>query len=1043
MLVLHANWTERSLRLWAESLDRFLRDAEGPDAVHGIDGGGTAVASATVATLHHPYAATVDELRAALIHWLGDAVGSELLHGSRSAVTPLRLPRVAHVPSLELAPVLTLPALLRMETTEPVPAVEVGHDLTYWIVVGRFILELLASQRFVPTLAQSPDALQATWQPWLHDEAARTHVGLLLEAMPPLVRAVDDPIAGQPWPILSEAVSTLVDRSVRRALIAERYDEAIEDRERTDPHVAWLGGLLADSASLELPPDDGTMLLREVGRWIGALDETGRDQALRLCFRLQEPPDETADADASNESVWWLGLHLQGVNDPSIMIDAEQLWSGTGPTFRSSGLAASHPDELLLTELGRAARIYPKLETALEGAAPTGIELTTAEAYAFLCEFRPLLEESEFGVEVPGWWESSSSRLAALLSIRADAPSENVPGSGSDADRSLGLDRLVEYRWQVAVGDHTLTEDELEQLGATPAPLLRIHGQWIVLPREDLEAAQRLLQERPGGEATLRDAFQLAHPVDGTQAAGLPVGRIDATGWVGDLLSGADSLQMPRVKQPQRLQGELRPYQESGLSWLVFLDQLGLGACLADDMGLGKTVQLITLLQHERQEGSPGAIGPTLLLVPTSLIGNWTREIERFAPELRVHVQHGPDRPVGEHFATIVRDCDVVITTYGLVTRDLTTLDQLAWHRVALDEAQFIKNPPTKQTSSIRALRTGRRVALTGTPVENRLSELWSIMEFCNPGYLGTPGEFRRRFAVPIERHRDPDRASMLRELVRPFVLRRLKTDPNVIDDLPACLQTREYATLTSEQAAIYKRVVDGMLGRVEQAEGIQRRGLVLAALVRLKQVCDHPELLADNDPSGGATDIATLAPRSGKVQRLLTMLEEIHATGDRVLIFTQFRQMGHLLAAMIQHELDREVLFMHGGTPQARRQQMVDRFQDQDGRIFAFIASLRAGGVGLNLTAATHVFHFDRWWNPAVENQATDRAFRIGQTRTVHVHKFVCAGTLEERIDQMLEQKTELARNIIGSGEHWLSELSSEQLREVLTLRQSAMEGE
>ena len=458
------------------------------------------------------------------------------------------------------------------------------------------------------------------------------------------------------------------------------------------------------------------------------------------------------------------------------------------------------------------------------------------------------------------------------------------------------------------------------------------------------------------------------------------------------------------------------------------------------------------------------SVGPTLLIVPTSVVANWVRELARFAPSLTAHVHHGPDRIMDDRFVEIASKHDLVITTYPLVARDHETLRRLNWHRVTLDEAQYIKNPPTKQTAAIRSLIASRRLALTGTPVENRLSELWSIMEFLNPGYLGPGGEFRRRFAIPVERHRNQRVAERLRQMVRPFILRRVKTDPNVIDDLPPCLETREFATLTPEQAALYQQVVNSMLGEVDRAAGIQRRGLVLATLVKLKQICNHPAqflnagqgvkpqtaadiALADARENSEEGSLPALtgdnhfAARSGKSRRMLTMLEEVLATGEKALVFTQFRQMGHLLAAMIQSELDVEPLFLHGGTPANKRQHLIDRFQNPHGGAPIFILSLKAGGVGLNLTAASHVFHFDRWWNPAVENQATDRAFRIGQTRSVHVHKFVCVGTLEERIDQMIEQKTELAKNIIGAGEAWLTELSTGQLRDLLTLRAGAME--
>ncbi|MCE2882341.1 MAG: DEAD/DEAH box helicase, partial [Planctomycetaceae bacterium] len=439
-----------------------------------------------------------------------------------------------------------------------------------------------------------------------------------------------------------------------------------------------------------------------------------------------------------------------------------------------------------------------------------------------------------------------------------------------------------------------------------------------------------------------------------------------------------------------------------------------------------------------------------LLVCPMSVVGNWNRELHRFAPELVVHVHHGLERPVGEKFVETALSSDIVVTTYALVVRDHESIGRVHWRRVVLDEAQHIKNPPTKQTASIRALRTSHRVALTGTPVENRLSELWSILEFCTPGYLGSQGEFRKRFTGPIERHKDRRQAERLKNLVRPFVLRRLKTDPTVISDLPPLVQTKQNVPLTVEQSQLYAAVTADMLQRVDNAEGIKRRGLVLSALVKLKQICNHPaHYLRQGSDDDDATPLPTLAPgeklsaRSGKATRMMEMLEEVVAAGDRALVFTQYRQMGHLLVAMIRQELDTDAIFLHGGTPQARREQLIERFQSGDPACPIFVLSLKAGGVGLNLTAANHVFHFDRWWNPAVENQATDRAFRIGQHRTVNVHKMISEGTLEETIDQMIEQKTELAQQIIGSGEQWLTELSTTQLRDLLTLRRSTMEDE
>jgi SNF2 family DNA or RNA helicase len=394
---------------------------------------------------------------------------------------------------------------------------------------------------------------------------------------------------------------------------------------------------------------------------------------------------------------------------------------------------------------------------------------------------------------------------------------------------------------------------------------------------------------------------------------------------------------------------------------------------------------------------------------------------------------HGPDRRLGKRLVEAVGGHDVVLSTYSLLDRDESSLKQINWAGIVLDEAQNVKNPATRRARAVRTFSGGYRFAMTGTPVENRLSELWAIVDFLNPGYLGSREAFRRSFAVPIERWRDADRAAELRTLVRPFVLRRVKTDPNVIQDLPEKLESRVFCTLTREQASLYQAVVDEMLRQIDDAEGIERRGRVLAALLRLKPVCNHPaSFFGDGDrrPLGG---------RSGKLARLEEMLEEVIEEGEAALVFTQFAEFGHRLREYLQGRLGREVIFLHGGTPVRARDAMVTRFQRPDGPPI-FLLSLKAGGTGLNLTRATHVFHFDRWWNPAVEDQATDRAFRIGQARNVQVHKFICAGTLEEKIDALIESKQALAEQVVGAGETWLTELTSAELRDLLTLRSEAV---
>ncbi len=447
-------------------------------------------------------------------------------------------------------------------------------------------------------------------------------------------------------------------------------------------------------------------------------------------------------------------------------------------------------------------------------------------------------------------------------------------------------------------------------------------------------------------------------------------------------------------------------------------------------MGLGKTVQVLTLLQRNWEAGLRS---PALLISPTSVTGNWQKEAARFTPELPVLVHHGTQRTKGAAFAKAASQHALVVTSYSLLARDLALFNAVAWAAVVLDEAQNIKNPQTRQATAARALSADCRIALTGTPVENNVGDLWSIMDFLNPGLLGPQSDFKRRFFLPIQVDHDPHASERLKRLTGPFILRRLKTDKSIIADLPDKLEMKVFCSLTREQASLYAAVVKEADRTLEVVDGIQRKGLVLATLTKLKQVCNHPaQFLGDN---------SAIAARSGKLARLTEMLEEVVEAGDHALVFTQFTEMGALLQRHLQETFTREVLFLHGGVARKARDRMVDRFQNAPDAPSIFLLSLKAGGTGLNLTRANHVFHFDRWWNPAVENQATDRAFRIGQARNVQVHKFLCQGTLEERIDEMIERKKEIAANVVGAGEAWLTELSTAQLKSLFALHADAVQ--
>ncbi|HEY1624776.1 MAG TPA: DEAD/DEAH box helicase, partial [Streptosporangiaceae bacterium] len=662
-----------------------------------------------------------------------------------------------------------------------------------------------------------------------------------------------------------------------------------------------------------------------------------------------------------------------------------------------------------------------ELAAGLRQATPRGLELDATGAYQFLSVAAPALHEAGFGVLLPSWWDRR-----AQLGLKASA---NTPTDGVVTGGHFGRDSLINFQWQLAVGDDTLTGEEIAALAETKAPLVRLRGQWVAVDPEQLRRGLEFLRREPNQAKTVAEVLALAasHPDD--LDTPLPVTGVQADGRLGELLAGTAAASLQAVHPPDSFEATLRPYQQRGLSWLAFLSSLGLGSCLADDMGLGKTVQLLALEAAHRAENP--AARPTLLLCPMSLVGNWQRESAKFAPTLRVYAHHGPQRLRGDALRERLTATDVLVTTYATGTRDIDELAGYDWQRVVLDEAQAIKNSLSQTASAMRRLRAAHRVALTGTPVENRLAELWSIMDFLNPGILSSPSVFRTRYAIPVERHGAAEPAQRLRAITRPYILRRLKTDPTIIDDLPEKIEMTQYCQLTVEQASLYQSIVDDMMERIENSEGIERRGNVLAAMAKLKQVCNHPaQVLHDRSPIGR---------RSGKVIRLEELLEEILAEGDRVLCFTQFTAFAEMLLPHLSARFGTDVAYLHGGTPKKRRDEMVERFQSEQGPPI-FLLSLKAGGTGLNLTAANHVIHLDRWWNPAVENQATDRAFRIGQTRGVQVRKFVCTGTLEEKIDQMIEDKKALANLVIGDGEGWLTELSTGELRELFALSQGAV---
>ena len=677
----------------------------------------------------------------------------------------------------------------------------------------------------------------------------------------------------------------------------------------------------------------------------------------------------------------------------------------------------------MLTALGQASGLYPAVTQSLKKKSPGGFDLDTAGAYNFLLEYAELLRSAGFVVMLPSWWVGRRGFNRIGIKTKAKLPSMKGSGSG------LTLDRMIACNYAAALGNEELDLQELKMLAELKAPLVRVRGQWTQIDHKELASAVRFLETHPTGELSARELLSTALGAR-KKEEGILVRAVEIEGWLQELLeklSGQGQFEM--IPPPEGFQGTLRPYQERGFSWLSFLRKWRLGACLADDMGLGKTIQTLAMIQRDREKGVKKAV---LLICPTSVVNNWRKEAERFTPDLTVLVHHGIDRMKTTAFRKAASASAIVISTYGLLQRDIELLTKVPWAGIILDEAQNIKNPETKQSKAARTIRADYRIALTGTPVENHVGDLWALMDFLNPGFLGTQHFFRENFYTPIQWYGDTDASTRLKSLTGPFILRRMKTDKSIISDLPDKIEMKEYCTLTKEQASLYKAVVNDLQEKIENADGIDRRGLVLALLMKLKQVCNHPAQFLD--------DNSALERRSGKVLRLTELLHDIREAGEKTLLFTQFTRMGTLLQRYLQELFGEEVLFLHGGVSKKKRDEMVETFQKSSSNSPSiFILSLKAGGTGLNLTSANHVVHYDRWWNPAVENQATDRAFRIGQHKNVEVHKFITTGTLEERIDEMIEKKTAVAGQVLGTGEQWLTELSNNDLRNLIMLSQDA----
>ena len=661
----------------------------------------------------------------------------------------------------------------------------------------------------------------------------------------------------------------------------------------------------------------------------------------------------------------------------------------------------------LLSCLNRAAEVSDLIAGFMQsGELFHPLRLTADEAYTFLKQIEAI-EATGILCRIPNWWRKKAMAVDLAISLGEEKPS------------MLGFDTLIHLQPKLIVDGVALTESDIRKLLAQTEGLALLKGKWIEVDHERL---RKLLAQMENGEEdiTLMEALRLEMGTAGTDKTA-DVGTLVTNGkWLSGLLQNLRNPgKIRKAAVPKTMHAMLRPYQQNGYTWLNYMDKLGFGACLADDMGLGKTVQVLAYLEKLRKTKKGARV---LLVVPASLLGNWQKEAEKFVPSMDYRILHGKSAAVlGREFAE--EDDFLTITTYGMSSR-IEELQDIQWDCIILDEAQAIKNPLTKQTKEIKKLNGRMRIAMTGTPIENDLTNLWSLFDFLNKGLMGTSKEFHE-FCKQLKE--SPEQYAKLKTMVAPFMLRRLKTDKTIIKDLPEKMEMIDYTDMSKRQVVLYRKTVADMEERIRESEGIERKGIVLATITKLKQICNHPDQYLGQQTFSEAD--------SGKFAMLREICETIYEKRERVLVFTQFKEITEYLAAFLEEIFHTEGYVLHGGTPVKKRSQIVEEFQS-DRYVPFIVLSVKAGGTGLNLTKANHVIHFDRWWNPAVENQATDRAFRIGQTKNVMVHKLVCKGTIEEKIDAMIESKKELAENVIGSGgENWITELGNEELMKLLRL--------
>lgn len=840
----------------------------------------------------------------------------------------------------------------------------------------KFAYSLVARQRFVPSYKGDKSFFQASLDN--NDDLL-----LFKELCQELPESIKGKYNKKNEEVGWEFLECIVDFIVKKSITGIKIN--LPKATRSDN---WVCGFFEDKICL----DEG--LKKSISEWVISRN-VGKMHDYSLLFKLEEPADDN--------KTWTLTYAVQSKKDLSLLIKLEDIWKN------QKSLHLSNYKLHLIQELGMAARCSKLIEASLLRPNPSKAVISEEEALNFIQSDSFVLRDFGFVVHIPKITVAKLSSLRVMVRFKKQRTLAVAGNSGL-------TDGLFDFDYEVAIGDDLiLSDEEFYKLSSMKSGLVNVNGKWVELNSSDVKKVISFFEKKK--QLSLSDVIYAN--ASGETEFEIEVGTF--SGFSADAFLNHDKLKLETP--PNDFEGELRPYQKQGYAWLMLLRKLKFGGILADDMGLGKTIQAISYLLYLKEHASEN---PSLIIAPASVIGNWERELSKFAPSLKVHLHHGASRKKIA-LQKKVEGNNIIITSYGTLRNDLEFLGSIKWNAVILDEAQNIKNPYTKQAFSIAKLSALHRLCLTGTPIENNLSELWSLMNFSNPGLLSNWNKFKTNFAKPIELDSNLEKTARLKKIMSPFILRRMKTDKNIITDLPEKTEIKEYCTLTEEQATLYQAILNESFKKIEESSE-NRRMNILAAIIKLKQVCNHPtNFLKDTTTK--------LMGRSGKMERLCEMVSVFLENNEKCLIFTQFKEMGDILKQALEDYFGEQVLFLHGQTNRKMRDYMISSFQNElNPRIF--VLSLKAGGTGINLTAASQVIHFDRWWNPAVENQATDRAYRIGQNKKVFIYKYIVSGTMEEKIDELLESKKALSDSLLSGGEAALTELDDEALREIFSLR-------